>query len=85
MAVLWNKKIKEMIGSVVSIKMQDTIVVKASVVTMHPIYKKRYVKYKKCYAHIDSGIECQVGDRVTIRQSRPLSKLKRRTFVSKIS
>lgn len=74
-----------MIGNVVSTHMKNTLTISIPVVTMHPIYKKRYVKYKKCYAHINDGVECQVGDRVTIRQAKPISKLKRRTFVSKVS
>ncbi len=74
-----------MVGNVVSTNMQNTLTISIPVVTMHPIYKKRYVKYKKCYAHIATDSDCQVGDRVTIRQSRPLSKLKKRIFVSKVS
>lgn len=83
MAVLGNKKIKELIGNVVSTKMQNTLTVSIPVVKMHPIYKKRYTQYKKCYAHIDDVAMCQVWDRVKIRQSRPLSKLKRRIFIEK--
>lgn len=85
MAVLWNKKIKELIGNVVSTKMQNTIVVSIPVVKMHPVYKKRYTQYKKCYAHLTDISACIVGDRVKIRQSKPLSKTKRRIFIEKVS
>ena len=85
MVVLWNRQIKEMIGKVVSITMKDTVVVSIPVIKMHPIYKKRYTQYKKCYAHIDSAAAlCEVGDKVKIKQSKPLSKTKRWSFVSKV-
>jgi small subunit ribosomal protein S17 len=70
---------------VVSAKMENTIVVSIPVVKMHPIYKKRYTQYKKCYAHIDSIQECTIGDRVKIRQSKPISKLKKWSFIEKVS
>jgi small subunit ribosomal protein S17 len=65
--------------------MDNTVVVSIPVVKMHPIYKKRYTQYKKCYAHIESTEECIVGDRVKIRQCTPISKLKRWSFVGKVS
>lgn len=85
MAVLGNKKIKELVGNVVSMKMQNSITVSIPVVKMHPIYKKRYTQYKKCYAHLEDMSLCQVGDRVKIRQSKPISKLKRWSFIEKVS
>lgn len=85
MAVLWNKQIKELVGKVVSTNMNNTIVVSIPVVVMHPIYKKRYTKFKKCYAHIQDTQSCIVWDRVKIRQSKPISKLKRRLFLEKVS
>ena len=75
-----------MVGKVLSTSMKDTIVVSIPVVKMHPIYKKRYTQYKKCYAHIDSATqECLVGDQVKIKQAKPLSKTKRWAFVGKVS
>ena len=56
--------------------MQKTIVVEVNKVKMHPLYKKRYTVRKKYYAH-DEKEEAKVGDIVRIRQTRPLSKLKR--------
>jgi len=47
---------------------------------MHPLYKKRYIVRKKYYAH-DENNEAKIGDIVRIRESRPLSKLKRWTVV----
>ena len=86
MAVLWNKQIKDLVGKVVSTSMKDTIVVSIPVIKMHPIYKKRYTQYKKCYAHVDSTTqECLVGDKVKIQQSKPLSKTKRWVFIEKVS
>lgn len=67
---------KQLIGTVVSDKMDKTVVVLVETLREHPKYKK-YVKYrKKFYAH-DEKNECKVGDVVRIVESRPLSKLKR--------
>lgn len=75
-----------MVGKVVSVSMKDTLVVSIPVVKMHPIYKKRYTQYKKCYAHIDSTVHtCELGDQVRIQQSKPLSKTKRWLFLAKVS
>jgi len=63
-------------GVVVSNKMEKTIVVRAERLVKHPIFHKylrRYVKYK---AH-DEGNSCQIGDKVLIVESRPLSRDKR--------
>jgi small subunit ribosomal protein S17 len=63
-------------GVVVSNKMEKTIVVRAERLVKHPIFHKylrRYVRYK---AH-DEGNSCQIGDKVLIVESRPLSKDKR--------
>jgi small subunit ribosomal protein S17 len=63
-------------GVVVSHKMDKTIVVRAERLVKHAVfhkYIKRYVKYK---AH-DERNSCQVGDKVLIVESRPLSREKR--------
>lgn len=63
-------------GVVVSNKMDKTIVVRVERLVKHAVFHKyirQYVKYK---AH-DEGNECQVGDKVVIVESRPLSKDKR--------
>jgi len=63
-------------GMVVSNKMQQTVVVSVLRTYRHPVYEKflrRQVTYK---AH-DAKNECKVGDRVTISETRPVSKTKR--------
>jgi small subunit ribosomal protein S17 len=67
---------KERIGTVVSNKMTKTIVVRVQRRFEHPKFKKIVTAYKKLYAHDDKG-QAQVGDRVRIQETRPLSKLKR--------
>jgi len=70
---------KELVGEVVSDKMNKTIVVKVSRRVRHPKYHKVITKHKKFYAH-DEKDEASIGDRVRIIESRPLSKLKRWTL-----
>ncbi len=70
-------------GIVVSNKMNKTIVVKVTSYKTHAKYKKRYMVSKKFYAHLDDPAACQEGDKVTIQETRPLSKLKRWKFVEK--
>jgi small subunit ribosomal protein S17 len=66
----------EKVGSVVSTKMQKTIVVEVEMRKAHPKYKRIVKTSKKFYAH-DEQNSARVGDVVRIRESRPLSKLKR--------
>lgn len=63
-------------GVVTSTKMQKTIVVTIETYKTHPKYKKRYKSSSKFYAHDENAI-AKVGDTVTIRETRPLSRLKR--------
>lgn len=81
MAVLGEKNIKELVGVVTSAKNDKTRTVTVETVKMHPLYKKRFKTTKKYYIH-DENNESQVGDTVKIRQTRPLSKLKRRTLIA---
>ena len=67
---------KTIVGSVVSDKMDKTIVVAVESFKTHPIYKKRYKNTKKYKAH-DENNECGIGDKVRIMETRPLSKDKR--------
>lgn len=67
---------KTRIGVVVSDKMDKTIVVKVETFKIHPIYKKRFRVSKKFKAH-DEENTCQMGDKVKIMETRPLSKDKR--------
>ena len=66
----------EKVGNVVSTKMQKTIVVEVEMRKAHPKYKRIVKSNKKFYAH-DEQNSARVGDVVRIRESRPLSKLKR--------
>lgn len=71
-----KKNIKEFVGVVVSDKMDKTVVVAVERRMAHPLYGKQIKKTKKFHAH-DEENRCKVGDVVRIRESRPLSKLKR--------
>ena len=67
---------KERIGVVTSNKMDKTITVAVKWKEKHPIYGKFVNKTKKYHAH-DEKNECNIGDTVRLRATRPLSKLKR--------
>lgn len=67
---------KERIGIVSSDKMDKTITVTVKYKEKHPIYGKFVNKTKKYHAH-DEKNECQVGDKVLLMETRPLSKTKR--------
>jgi len=70
-----EKKRKTRFGRIVSDKMDKTVVVAVETPKLHPLYKKtikRTVKYK---AH-DKNNECQIGDKVRIVETRPLSRHK---------
>ncbi len=67
---------KQLIGRVVSDKMDKTVVVQVERVGRHPRYGKVMVWQKKYKAH-DEERTCQVGDLVRIVESRPLSREKR--------
>ena len=67
---------RELTGKVVSNKMDKTIVVEVTRRFQHRTYKK-YVNRSCRYKAHDEKNECNVGDVVSIRESRPLSKEKR--------
>lgn len=73
-AVKSNRRI--LLGKVSSNKMDKTIVVSIVRQVAHPIYKKYFKRTKKFLAH-DPNNECNIGDTVRIRESRPLSAKKR--------
>ena len=66
---------KERIGVVVSNKMEKSIVVAVKRKVKHPIYGKFINKTKKLMAH-DEENSCNIGDKVRISETRPLSKNK---------
>ncbi len=76
MVVIWSKNIKELVGKVISTKMQWTIVVAVDRVREDRIYSKRSTIQKKYYVD-DADQVAQEGDTVRIRETKPLSKLKR--------
>ena len=72
---------KEKTGLVVSNKMDKTIAVTVERRLRHPIYGKFVKRSKKFFAH-DEQNDCKIGDKVTIMETRPLSKLKRWRLVT---
>lgn len=74
-----NRKVR--VGTVVSDKMDKTIVVAVETFVTHPLYKKQIKKTTKFKVH-DENNECKIGDKVKIMETRPLSKDKRWRLVS---
>ena len=68
--------LKERVGTVVSDKMDKTVVVAVENRFPHPIYKKTVSRTTRYKAH-DSENNCRIGDRVRITETRPLSSSKR--------
>ena len=67
---------KTRVGTVVSDKMNKTVVVKVERRYSHPLYGKQVTRTKKYHAH-DENNEYHIGDVVRITETRPLSKTKR--------
>lgn len=74
---------KERIGSVVSDKMDKTIVVAIETFVKHPLYGKIMKRTLKLKAH-DEENTCKIGDKVKVMETRPLSKEKRWRLVEVI-
>jgi small subunit ribosomal protein S17 len=70
-------------GVVTSDKNDKTIVVKVERRLLHPVFKKTVRLSKKYHAHDEMNV-AKTGDVVRIEETRPLSKLKRWSFVSKV-
>ena len=79
-----TKKIRKIIGVVISDKMMKTRVVAVASLKKHPKYLKFYKVTTKFKAH-DENNEYKTGDTVTIEESRPLSREKRWRIINKIS
>ena len=75
MAVDRNRR-KTLVGIVSSDKMDKTVVVTVEDFVRHSLYGKAVKRTKKVKAH-DENNECQIGDKVRIMETRPLSKDKR--------
>ena len=71
-----EKKLKAMIGTVVSNKMQKTLVIVVEKSHRHPLYRKTIKKITRYKVH-DENNQCGIGDMIKVIESRPLSKEKR--------
>ncbi|MFH1675321.1 MAG: 30S ribosomal protein S17 [Pseudomonadota bacterium] len=67
---------KKRVGIVLSNKMDKTTVIQVDRLVKHPLYKK-YIRRRVKYACHDELNQCQIGDKVAIIETRPLSKMKR--------
>jgi small subunit ribosomal protein S17 len=72
-----------MIGTVVSDKMDKTVVVRVDRRVTHPLYKKIITRSKKFSAHDEENV-FRVGDQVRIRECRPLSRNKSFEVIKKV-
>jgi small subunit ribosomal protein S17 len=75
--------INKLQGTVVSDKMEKTVVVKVERIKEHPRYKKRYKVHKNYKAHDEKG-EYKEGDVVVIEETRPISKDKKWRVIGKV-
>ena len=75
-----KSKRKQLVGRVVSDKMNKTIVVEIEDLIMHSLYKKS-VKWTKRVKSHDEKNECSLGDLVRVEETRPLSREKRYRLV----
>ena len=64
---------KQLKGTIVSTKMQKTVVVKVERIKEHPKYKRRFKVHKNYKVHVSEG-EYKEGDLVIIEETRPISK-----------
>ena len=67
---------RQMVGTVVSDKMDKTVVVLVERLVKHKLYKK-YIRRRAKFAAHDENNASRIGDKVLITQSKPLSKTKR--------
>ena len=74
---------KVRIGKVISNKMDKTIVVAVENHVKHPLYGKIVKKTYKLKAHDENNV-CQIGDKVKVAETRPLSKDKRWRLVEAV-
>ncbi len=74
---------RQLTGTIVSDKMQKTVVVKVERIKEHVKYKRKYKMHKKYKAHAESG-EYKTGDNVIIEECRPISKDKKWRVIKKI-
>lgn len=77
-----KKNVKTLKGTIISDKMQKTVVVAVTRLKEHPKYKKRYRITKNYKAH-DEKNEYKIGDKVVIAECRPISKDKKWAIIKK--
>ncbi|MDR2461988.1 MAG: 30S ribosomal protein S17 [Mycoplasmataceae bacterium] len=66
---------KTFVGTVVSTKMQKTIVVEVETKILHPLYRKLMIRHKKYHVHDETSL-AKDGDVVKIQETKPISKTK---------
>ena len=77
LATTSERKLRKVrVGTVVSDKMQKTVVVQIEHLVKHPTYR-RYVRRRKRYKVHDEENQCHIGDVISFMEMRPLSKDKR--------
>jgi len=81
MTIIGIKNIKELVGEIVSDKVERTRVVLVKSVKVHPLYRKRFIVKKKYYAH-DEQNSTKLGDKVKIRETKPISKNKKWVIIT---
>jgi small subunit ribosomal protein S17 len=74
---------RQLTGIVISAKTPKTVVVSVESIKEHPKYKQRYKRHKKYKAHVKQG-EYKVGDKVVIRECRPISRDKKWRVIGKV-
>ncbi|MBI2356304.1 MAG: 30S ribosomal protein S17 [Candidatus Doudnabacteria bacterium] len=74
---------KTLIGTVSSNKMNQTVIVKVEITKVHPKYQKRFRVYRKYAAHTQDKFN--VGDKVEIQETKPMSRTKNWTILRKVT
>lgn len=80
-AIKKNTKTPTLSGVVVSNRMAKTVVVSVETLKTHPKYKKQYRSTKRYQVHVNEG-EYALGQKVSFRECRPISKLKHHVMVT---
>ena len=75
-----ESKRKQLVGKVVSNKMDKTVVIVIEQMKMHPVYKKSVKRSRKIKSHDENNV-CSIGDIVKVEETRPISKDKRYRLV----
>lgn len=78
-----NSLKRKLIGTVVSDKMNQTVIVRIENIKTHPKYKKRYKVFKRYAAH-NANNEYKLGEKVVIEEHPPISKTKRWIIISRV-